>query len=170
MLENLLLLQDYCEELSVTKFQNFVTLKDDEWSKIKEILNRNNIENSMNKSNENFNGNSSNSSGTGSSYDEFENLLKLKEQQHTLMNSSSRESDLYLHRIENELERYNTEQKRINRRINVLEFWEEKKQDQPELYKLAMIVLAVGTCYSSQCRTTILRFKIYFISITNKHQ
>ncbi|XP_018376455.1 PREDICTED: uncharacterized protein LOC108769763 [Trachymyrmex cornetzi] len=37
MLENLLLLQDYCEELSVTKFQNFVTLKDDEWSKIEEI-------------------------------------------------------------------------------------------------------------------------------------
>ncbi|KYM94576.1 Zinc finger BED domain-containing protein 4, partial [Cyphomyrmex costatus] len=239
MLENLLLFQDYCEELSVTKFQNFVTLKDDEWLKIKKIctalrpskictkrlqeeqltlseffglwfktkvttealqtsfskliveqmiyreenyndillsavymdprykvlldntqiqrakthlkrlwikivsVNHNNIENSMNKSNENSNGNSSNSSGTGSSYDEFENLLKLKEQQHTLMNSSSRESDLYLHRIENELERYNNEQKRISRRINILEFWEEKKQDQLELYKLAMIVLAV---------------------------
>lgn len=37
MLENMLLLKDYCEELSVTKFQNFVTLKDTEWSKIKEI-------------------------------------------------------------------------------------------------------------------------------------
>ncbi|XP_011698547.1 PREDICTED: zinc finger BED domain-containing protein RICESLEEPER 2-like [Wasmannia auropunctata] len=243
MLENLLLLKDYCEELSVTKFQNFVTLQDAEWSKIEEIctalrpskictkklqteqltlseffglwfetkvateaiqtpfatviveqmiyreqklinndillsavymdprykvlldntqiqrvkthlkhlwikiisLNRKDI--SMNESNENLNGSSSNSSGTSSTFDEFENLLKLKERQHNVTNSyssSSTESDLYLlYRVESELERYNTEQKRLNRKINVLQFWEEKKQNQPELYKLAMTVLAV---------------------------
>ncbi|XP_071579126.1 zinc finger BED domain-containing protein 4-like [Temnothorax nylanderi] len=243
MLENLLLLKDYCEELSVTKFQNFVTLKDAEWSKIEEIctalrpskictkklqteqltlseffgvwfetkvateavhtpfatlileqsihreqklinnntllsavfmdprykvlldktqierakthlkhlwakiisLNRN--DNLMNESNENFNGSSSNSSETGSTYDDkFENFLKLKERQHNFTSSylSSKESDLYLlHRVETELERYNIEQKRLNRKINVLPFWEEKKQNQPELYKLAMTVLSV---------------------------
>lgn len=37
MFENLLLLKDYCEELSVTKFQNFITLKNIEWSKMDEI-------------------------------------------------------------------------------------------------------------------------------------
>lgn len=37
MLEHLLLLKNYYEELAVTKFQNFVKLKDNEWAKIKEI-------------------------------------------------------------------------------------------------------------------------------------
>lgn len=37
MLESLLLLKDYCEELWITKFQNFTTLKDEEWMKIKKI-------------------------------------------------------------------------------------------------------------------------------------
>lgn len=234
MLENMLLLKDYCEELSVTKFQNFVTLKDTEWSKIKEIctalqpakictkklqteqltlseffgvwsetkvtteavqtpfaalivermihreqklinndillsavymdprykvllsntqierakshlkhlwakiISLNHDANAMNESNDN--GNSS--SESGSTYDEFEHLLKLKERQQNLIKTcSSIESDLY--RIETELERYNVEQKRLNRKINILQFWDEKKQSQPELYKLAMIVLAV---------------------------
>ena len=37
MLENLLLLKDFCTELDVTKFQNFETLKDEEWKKVEEI-------------------------------------------------------------------------------------------------------------------------------------
>ncbi|XP_025267865.1 uncharacterized protein LOC112639123 [Camponotus floridanus] len=110
------------------------------WAKIIS-LNRN--DNSMNESNENFNGSSSNSSETASTHDEFENLLKLKERQQNLTKTySSRESDLY--RIETELERYNIEQKRLNRKINVLQFWNEKKQNQSELYKLATTVLAVS--------------------------
>lgn len=242
MLENLLLLKDYCEELSVTKFQNFVTLRNAEWSKISEIctalrpskictkklqteqltlseffgvwfetkvateavqtpfatlileqmihreqklinndillsavymdprykvlldktqveraktylkrlwvkiISLNRDDNSINESSENVHG-SSNSSETNSTYDEFENILKLKERQHNLTNSYSslsRESDVYLlHRVENELERYNVEQKRLNRKINVLQFWEERKHNQHELYKLAITVLAV---------------------------
>lgn len=105
------------------------------WAK---IISLNHDANAMNESNDN--GNSS--SESGSTYDEFEHLLKLKERQQNLIKTcSSIESDLY--RIETELERYNVEQKRLNRKINILQFWDEKKQSQPELYKLAMIVLAV---------------------------
>lgn len=238
MLESLLLLKNYCEELAVTKFQNFVTLKSDEWKKIDEIcaalrpskictkklqseqltlseflgiwyetklateairtpfatviveqmkhreqklldndvllsavfmdprykilLEKTQIERAKNHLkhiwakmitmnhedlNSDVDGSSTNSSGTGSTYDEFENILKLKERQHSLLNScltSSRESDLYLlRRIENKLEVYNVEQKRLHRKNNILQFWDEQKNDQPELYKLAMIVLSV---------------------------
>jgi hypothetical protein len=238
MLESLLLLKNYCNELAVTKFQNFVTLKDDEWLKIEEIcaalqpskictkklqteqltlseffgiwfetkvvteristpfatlileqmiyreknlLNndvllsavfmdprykvlldeaqiervKNHLKHlwikmiSLNREetlNTNLDG-SFNSSETSSTCDEFENLLKLKEKQHKLINScssSSRESDLYLLRqIETEIEKYNIEQKRLSRKVNVLQFWEERKNSQPELHKLAMVVLSV---------------------------
>lgn len=241
MLENLLLLKDYCEELALTKFQNFVTLKDNEWTKIEEIcaalrpskictkklqaeqltlsdffgiwyetkmmteaihtpfatlileqmisreqklLNndvllsavfmdprykillektqkeraKNHLKHVWTKiislnNNECLNTNcqnetsSSNSSMTGSTCDEFENLLKLKERQYDLANShlsSSRESDLYfLRRVVTELETYDVEQKRLSRKINILQFWEEKRKSQPELYKLAMVALSV---------------------------
>jgi len=240
MLENLLLLKDYCEELAITKFQNFVTLKDDEWKKIEEIcaglrpskictkklqsekltlseffsiwyetklateaigtpfalliveqmkyreekllnndvllsavfmdprykilLEETQIEKAKNhlkhvwtrlitiNHNENLNADgdgssSNNSSSTSSTYDEFENILKLKERQHHIINSrltTSRESDLYsLRRIEHKLQIYDVEQKRLNRKSNILQFWDEQKSNQPELYKLAMTVLSV---------------------------
>lgn len=240
MLENLLLLKDYCEELAVTKFQNFTTLEDDEWTKIEEIcvalrpskictkrlqaeqltlseffgiwyetkmmteaiatpfatlileqmisreqkllnndillsavfmdprykvlLEKTQIERAKshlkhiwnklmslnNKEHLNIDCvneiSSSNSSASGSTCDEFENLLKLKQQQHDLEKShlsSSNESDLCILRVVNELETYDVEQKRLNRKIDILHFWEEKRKKQPELYKLAMVILSV---------------------------
>ncbi|XP_029167403.1 uncharacterized protein LOC114937896, partial [Nylanderia fulva] len=239
MLEHLLLLKDYCEKLAVTKFQNFMTLKDNEWTKIEEIcaalqpskictkklqaeqltlsdffgvwyetkmmtetihtpfatlileqmisreqkllnndallsavfldprykilLDKTQIEKARNhlkhiwtkiislNNNEYLNENcenehsSSNSSMAGSTCDEFENLLKVKERQYlaNLSLSSSKESDLHLLRVVTELESYDVEQKRLNRKTNILQFWEEKRKSQPELYKLAMVVLSV---------------------------
>lgn len=242
MLESLLSLQDYCEELSVTKFQNFTTLKDDEWTKIKEIyttlqpskvctkklqaeqltlseffgawyevkvatkkrnnsfamlileriefkeqkllnndvllsavfmdprykvlLNKTQIERAKNhlkhvwtriitiqncKENLSLNydiNSTSTSSETDSIYDELENLLKLKERLHDMENSRSSlstDSDLYiqLRRIETELDTYNIEQKRLSRKTDILQFWNEKKKNQFELYKLATVVLSV---------------------------
>lgn len=245
MLENLLLLKDFCQELTVTNFQNFVTLRDDEWKKIEEIcvalrpskictmklqseqltlsdffgiwyetklateairtsfavfivqqmkfreqklldndvllsavfmdprykilLDKTQIERAKNhlkdvwakmitiNHDENLNktdndASSSNSSvhsnsSTASTHDEFENILRLKERQHHLVNlclTSSRESDLFfLRQIEHKLQAYDIEQKRLNRRSNILQFWNKQKNNQPELYKLAMIVLSV---------------------------
>lgn len=245
ILENLLLLKDFCQELTVTNFQNFVTLRDDEWKKIEEIcvalrpskictmklqseqltlsdffgiwyetklateairtsfavfivqqmkfreqklldndvllsavfmdprykilLDKTQIERAKNhlkdvwakmitiNHDENLNktdndASSSNSSvhsnsSTASTHDEFENILRLKERQHHLVNlclTSSRESDLFfLRQIEHKLQAYDIEQKRLNRRSNILQFWNEQNNNQPELYKLAMIVLSV---------------------------
>lgn len=239
MLENLLSLKEYCQELAVTKFQHFVTLKDDEWKKIEEIcsalkpskictkklqseqltlgeflgiwyetklateaihtpfallivekmkyreqklldndvllsavfldprykllLETTQIEKAKNhlkllwakmitiNENESLNADgdrsSTNSSETNSTYDELESILKIKERQHNLTNTYrtlSKESDIYcLRRLENKLQTYDIEQKRINRKNNILQFWNEKKDDQPELYKLAMTVLSV---------------------------
>lgn len=112
------------------------------WTKIISLNNNEYL--NANCENENS---SSNSSTTGSTCDEFENLLKLKERQYDLANShlsSSRESDLYLLRqVVTELETYDVEQKRLSRKINILQFWEEKRKSQPKLYKLAMVVLSV---------------------------
>lgn len=89
------------------------------------------------------------SSGSESTSDDFENFLKLKEIHHNSGISRSSSSSvqlqghLSLRRIEVLLENYNQEQKRISRKTNILEFWKENSITQPELYKLAMTVLAV---------------------------
>ncbi|XP_067213908.1 uncharacterized protein [Linepithema humile] len=87
------------------------------------------------------------SSGSESTSDDFENFLKLKEIHHFGISRSSSsvqlQGHLSLQRIEVLLKNYNQEQKRISRKTNILEFWKENSITQPELYKLAMIVLAV---------------------------
>lgn len=83
---------------------------------------------------------------TSSTYDEFENFLKLKERQYLANShlSSSKEPDLHLLRhVVTEIETYDVEQKRLNRKINILQFWEKKRKSQPELYKLAMVILSL---------------------------
>ncbi|EFN68823.1 Zinc finger BED domain-containing protein 4 [Camponotus floridanus] len=90
------------------------------------------------------------SSGSESTSDDFESFLKLKEIHHNSgISRSSSSSSVQLHehlslrRIEILLDGYNQEQRRISRKTNILEFWKEKSMIQPELYKLAMVVLAV---------------------------
>lgn len=90
------------------------------------------------------------SSESESTSDDFESFLKLKEIHHNsgILPSSSSSSiqlrgHLSLQRIEILLESYNREQRRISRKTNILGFWQEKSITQPELYKLAMVVLAV---------------------------
>lgn len=91
------------------------------------------------------------SSGHHSVSDDFDNYLKLKEkeinvskrlfgtkkkQQNSLLSSSR-------YNIDTLLNNYETTQGRINRKENVLMFWEENKNNFPELYKLSLIVMAV---------------------------
>ncbi|KAJ8926255.1 hypothetical protein NQ314_021376 [Rhamnusium bicolor] len=46
-------------------------------------------------------------------------------------------------RIDNILNSYDLEQKRIDRSMNILEFWEKNKEAWPELYALSQVVLTV---------------------------
>ena len=41
------------------------------------------------------------------------------------------------------LQNYNVQQERVNRKINILEYWRNMKTVQPELYKLSVVVFAV---------------------------
>lgn len=60
-----------------------------------------------------------------------------------MLSSKKQDSYLQLRQLEAELEIYDIEQKRISRKTNILQFWEEKRKYQPELYKLAIVVLSV---------------------------
>ncbi|XP_011172858.1 uncharacterized protein LOC105205238 [Solenopsis invicta] len=89
------------------------------------------------------------SSESESSSDAIESFLRLKEIHHNsdILQSSPSFVQLYgylsLQRIEILLDNYYQDQSRIPRKTNILKFWQEKSMTQPELYNLAMIVLAV---------------------------
>jgi len=94
-------------------------------------------------------------------------LLKLKEIHHNyniLQSSSSSVVQLHgplsLRQTEILLESYNQEQKRISRKTNILEFWQAKSTTYPELYKLAMVVLAVP---ATQVSVELLFSRLKFV-------
>ena len=82
------------------------------------------------------------------SIDEFDEMLREKERQtnvlrQVLQSATKSSRTNILKKFEIELNLYETQQKRINRQCNLLEFWKQNSHTYPELYNLASVVHAV---------------------------
>lgn len=102
---------------------------------------------------------SSTSLSTSEEVDEVESFLK--------QNETSNKSEP--RKIETVLVTYDKNQSRISRKADVLEFWKSQQHTQPELFCLAMIVLAVPVTQVSVERL-FFWFKIFTVAITNSNK
>lgn len=107
------------------------------------LENDNEEEGSLNSLNESFSIDDSNECSNTVTVDVLEKFLRSKDTAPSLNDSFSSQSSTVFTKIETLLKSYYIDQKRINHKTNILQFWKSMQPFHPELYRLAFVVFSV---------------------------